>query len=57
VLSSDVRASKGGSDYIYSSFHRGCYSHSTSFDREEWKIMFREFVASGLIVKSEPDSD
>jgi len=44
------------SDEIYASFCHGVYCSSTGLDEKEWEIMYREFVASGLVVKSEPDS-
>jgi hypothetical protein len=36
---------------------RGYYSPSTNLDSLEWEVMYREFVASGLVVKPEPASD
>ena len=44
-------------DEVYLSFRRGLYSPSTGLEEEEWKIMYSEFIASGLLVKGEPDSD
>jgi hypothetical protein len=37
--------------------YQGCYSPSTGLDCDEWEMMFQEFVALGLVVKSESDSD
>ena len=45
------------SEKVYSSFRRGEYCSSTGLNQGEWEIMNREFLASGLIVKDEPDSD
>jgi hypothetical protein len=42
---------------IYSSFREGHYSPSIGLERKEWEILFREFVASGVVVKSEPDGN
>jgi hypothetical protein len=42
---------------VESSFHRGYYSPLTTLDRLEWEVMYREFMASSLVVKSEPHSD
>jgi hypothetical protein len=39
------------------SFWRGYYSPSTNLDLSEWVVMYRQFIESGLIVKSEPASD
>jgi hypothetical protein len=47
---------KGAVD-IYSSFREGHYSPSIGLERKEWEILFREFVASGVVVKSEPDGN
>ena len=45
------------SEKVYSSFRHGEYCSSTGLNQGEWEIMYREFLASGLIVKDEPNSD
>ena len=40
---------------VYASFLQGMYCSSTGLEEVEWEIMYREFIALGLVVKDEPN--
>jgi hypothetical protein len=57
LLDSKVGTSGIGHVQIQNSFRKGHYSLSTGLDVSEWQVLFEEFFAMRIIVKSEAKSD